>query len=168
LHKSCCNYSLDEEVEMLTFPTNLNRYHYLKIALPGSWNSIESSKIRLDASLGFAERYGFRNSYGLPFRPYDIVNNQVYNFVEVPLNVMDTTFLVYMKVPSNKTASSIIDFIEKNKTNSVVSILWHNNYFTKYKYKGYLEEYKKILVYITESKLKHITPEEIIKEYYYG
>jgi hypothetical protein len=168
LHKSCYSYSLDEELEKLPFKTIYNRYHYLKIDLPESWNSIENSKIQFDASLGFAERYGFRNSYGLPFKPFDLTHNKPYDFIEVPLNVMDTTLMGYMKIPLNNTSSSIIEFIEKNKANSILSILWHNNYFTKYKYGGYLEEYKKILLYLIESKIKSITPEEIIKEYYHG
>ncbi len=166
LHKSCYSYSLNEELEKLPFQTSYNRYHYLKIDLPNTWNEIESSKIQLDTSLGFAERYGFRNSYGLPFRPYDLKHQQSHNFLEVPLNVMDTTFMIYMKIPSGKTSYSIIDFIEKNKTNCVLSILWHNNYFTNYKFGGYLNEYKKILLYLIEANIKSITPEGIIKEYY--
>ncbi len=168
LHKSCYPFSLDEELEKLPFQTTYNRYHYLKIDLPESWNAIESSKIKLDASLGFAERYGFRNSYGLPFRPYNLELKKAYNFIEVPLNVMDATLMGYMKVPLDKTSTSIIEFIEKNRTNCVLSILWHNNYFTKYQYGGYIEEYRKILQYLIEAKLKVITPEEIIKDYYHG
>ncbi len=71
LHKSCASYAIDEELDMLPFETTFSRFHFLKFSLPNTWKSIDSSKIRLDASLGFAEQHGFRNSYGLPFRPYD-------------------------------------------------------------------------------------------------
>lgn len=165
LHKSCYNSSINEELDMLPFKTNLNRYHFLKFTLPSSWNDIETSKLQFDASLGYAERYGFRNNYGLPFKPYNILTQTSYGFIEVPLNVMDGTLHRYMKIPLGATASRIIDFIENNKTNSIVSILWHNTYFTEYKYSGYLKEYKKVLLYLKETGLKSITPEEIINEF---
>jgi len=168
LHKSCYNFSLNEELKMLPFDTKLNRFHFLKFNLPDSWNAIQESGLQFDASLGYAERYGFRNSYGLPFRPYNISTQTSYNFVEVPLNIIDGALHRYMKISLKETAPSIIDFFEKNKTNSIISLLWHNTYFTSYKYSGYLEEYKKVLLYLNESGIKSITPEEIINEFANG
>ncbi len=133
--------------------------------VPAAWDHLQESSIMLDASLGFAERFGFRNGYGLPFRPYNLKTDLQYDFIEVPLNVMDGTFYKYMNIPVDKTADLIINFLEKNKLNSIVSILWHNTFFTNYKYKGYLDEYKKILTYILESNLKSVSPQEIINEY---
>ena len=165
LHKSAYDTSFEEELQLLPFKTKLNRYHYLKFNLPNAWNDLEDAKLKLDSSLGFAEHCGFRNSYGLPFRPYHIGEQRKFSFVEVPLNMMDRTLQSYMKIPLEKTATTIIDFIEKNKTNCILSLLWHNNFFAKYKYGGYLEEYKKVLQYLHEEKMQSITPEEIINEY---
>ncbi len=168
LHKSSYHSTFEEELRSLPFRTELNRYHFLKFNLPSSWEAIESSGLKFDASLGYAERYGFRNSYGLPFSPYNISTGLSYDFTEVPLNVMDGTLHRYMKIPLNETANHVIDFLENNLTNSIISILWHNTYFTDYKYSGYLEEYKKILFYLSETKIKSITPEEIINEFSNG
>jgi|GEM_PF-263446 len=165
LHKSCYTTSFDEELAMLPFETTLNRYHFLKFTIPASWHEIEESKLQLDASLGYAERYGFRNNYGLPFRPYNVSTQKAYDFIELPLNIMDGTLHRYMHVPLDQTASRIIDFIEKNNINAIVSILWHNTYFTEYKFSGYLQEYKKVLLYLKASGIKSVTPEEIIKEF---
>ncbi len=165
LHKSCYHTSMREEMDMLPFETRLNRYHFLKFNIPSAWKVLQESGIDLDASLGFAERIGFRNNYGLPFRPYNVATGAAFDFVEVPLNVMDGTLHRYMHVPLHNTASRVIEFIEKNKWNSVISVLWHNTYFTDYKYAGYLQEYKKILQYLVESEMRSITPQEIVKEY---
>jgi hypothetical protein len=165
LHKSCYSTSFDEELNILPVSTEFNRFHYLKINLPSSWDDLEAAKLKLDASLGFAERYGFRNSYGLPFKPFNISTQSPYHFVEVPLNIMDGTLSRYMKIPLNETSSIMIDFIEKNSLNEVISIVWHNTYFTDYKYSGYLQEYKKVLLYLNESGIKFITPKEIINEF---
>lgn len=166
LHKSCSKDSFNEELAKLPVPTKLNRYHFLRFQVPMAWNDIEKSDIKFDASLGFAERYGFRNNYGTPFRPYNINESKPYNFIEVPLNLMDGTFHRSMKIPKKKTAELIIQFFEKNKENCILSLLWHNTYFTNYKYNGYLDEYKKILSYFYEVKLPSITPKEILDEYY--
>ncbi len=168
LHKSGFESSIDEELDQLPFKTKWNRYHFLKISLPETWNTVEASRLEFDASLGFAERYGFRNSYGLPFRPYNVATSEAYNFVEVPLNMMDGTFQKYMKIPVAQTSQKIIEFIEKNKVNCVLSLLWHNTFFTSYKYKGYLEEYRKVLLYLNETGVKSITPEQIVNEYLHG
>jgi len=165
LHKSCYHTSINEELEMLPISTNLNRFHFLKFNLPSSWEILDNSPIRLDASLGFAENYGFRNNYGLPFKPYNSSTQSFHGIIEMPLNVMDGTLHRYMNVPINLTAIKIIDFFEKHKTNCILSILWHNTYFTDYKYAGFFNEYKKIITYLVESGIKSITPNEIIDEY---
>jgi len=142
-----------------------NRYHYLKFNLPDMYMDVEQSKLKLDASLGFAEEPGFRNSYGLPFNPYNQVDRKPFSFVEVPLHVMDRTFYQYKRSAVVEAEREIISFFEKNRENCVLSILWHNNFFTDYKFKGYLDLYKKILAYIKENNFETITQEEIIHHY---
>jgi hypothetical protein len=165
IHKSCYSSSFSEEMKMLPFTTDFNRYHYLRIHLPDSYKELDEAKILFDSSLGFAERFGFRNSYGLPFRPFDIEKQTAFNFVETPMNIMDGTLKRYMSIPLHQTAKRMIDFIENNLTDTIISIVWHNTYFTNYKYSGYLQEYKKVLLYLHEMKIKFITPQEIIDEY---
>ena len=165
IHKSAAAHTFKEELAMLPFDTKLNRYHFLKFSVPQVWNTLDEAGIALDGSLGFAEHYGFRNSYGQPFKPYNTETGGTHNFVEVPLNIMDGTLARYMNVPLNQTANRIINFIEANKENCILSLLWHNTHFTHYKYGGYLAEYKKILLYMKETGLSSITPTQIIAEY---
>lgn len=165
LHKSCLNLSINEELKILPFQTNINRYHFLNFQLPKAWDDIEQSNLVLDASLGFAEHFGFRNCFSLPFQPYNLSLKKSYNFLIVPLNVMDGTFQKYLKIPTQDTARHIIDFFEINKTNAIISILWHNTFFSNYKYKGFLNEYKKILFYLNENEITSINPSEMIELY---
>jgi hypothetical protein len=168
IHKSCNATSLREELDQFPINVKFNRFHFLRYRLPELWDQIADSPIQADFSLGFAERFGFRNNYGLPFKPYDLKNKRSYSFIEVPLNAMDSTFSRYMKIPAVNTATEIINFFEKNKFNCILSLLWHNTYFSNYKYRGYLQEYKKVLGYLYESKIDHVTPPAIIKEFNYG
>lgn len=165
LHKSISEEGF--QTELLKMPVSVagNRYHYLKFQLPDAYHKIEEAGLKLDASLGFAEHYGFRNGYGYPFQPYDEKTNRYYNFLEVPLNIMDGTFQRYMDIPVEKTAETIIHFLEKNSRDSLLSILWHNTFFSNYKYSGYLGEYKKILKYLYEMKFQNINQTEIINKF---
>lgn len=165
LHKSISPQSLKEEAALLATNPIGNRYHYLKFKLPNAYQAIQDSGLKLDASLGFAEKFGFRNAYSFPFSPYNFETGEAFDFLEVPLTLMDGTFQRYMKVPVEKTARQIIEFIEKNKQNALISILWHNTFFTNYKYKGYLQEYKKILAYLHESKFTCMTQVDLLNHY---
>lgn len=165
IHKSISNESFADEFKKYGQIPISNRYHYLKYSLPEAYHDIQEAGLKLDASVGFAEEIGFRNSYGLPFNPFDLKNKKPFSFVEVPLHIMDRTFFQYKKVNTEQAGKEIFDFFEKNKENCVLSVLWHNNFFTNYKFKGYLDLYKKILAYIKENNFTTISQEEIIKKY---
>lgn len=164
IHKSCSHDSFESEIEKSKFNTVFNRYHFLKYLPATDWNLISESKIKLDCSLGFAEHYGFRNSYGKAFQPFDIKSDKPFDFIEAPLHFMDTTFHQYLKSPVSNIGNIVIDFYEKNQENCDFSLLWHNTYFTDYKFNSYLAEYKKILGYIYESKIEVLSPTQMIEE----
>ncbi len=162
LHKSCSDMTINSELEKGFINEFYNRYHFLNFNVKNDWKEISDSKLEFDSSLGFAERYGFRNSYGKSFQPFDLINKKPFDFIEAPLNFMDVTFHKYMKIETNKIANIVIDFYEKNKYNCDFTLLWHNNYFTNYKYNGFLDEYKKIILYLSENNIETINPRELI------
>ena len=163
LHKSISPSSFGSELVKLPVAVHGNRYHYLKFQLPAAYSQLTQSGLKLDASLGFAEHYGFRNNYGYPFMPYDVSAKKQHTFLEVPLNIMDGTFQRYLKVQVEKTAETVIGFLEKHRQDCLLSILWHNTFFTDYKYKGYRQEYIKILQFLYEEKFTNINQSGIIE-----
>ncbi|MBT8220947.1 MAG: hypothetical protein KJP00_14050 [Bacteroidia bacterium] len=164
LHKSSHTTTLDQEFDAAKFDSPANRYHYLAHQPLRDWQVISDSQIELDASLGYAEKMGFRNSYGQAFQPFNLNQNQPYDFVEVPLHIMDTTFERYQQMDPKTISDEIIDFIDRNKFNCTLSILWHNQHFNKYDIGPYLHIYKEILGYLFEEQIKHTTPQEIIQK----
>lgn len=165
IHKSLSQETFQQEFQKYGSLPFSNRYHYLKFNLPQAYHDIEDAKLKLDASLGFAEQTGFRNSYGLPFNPYNFQTGKPFSFVEVPLHIMDRTYFQYKKSSLEAAAADVIHFFETNRTNCVISVLWHNNFFTNYKFKGYLDLYKKILSYIRDNNFRTLSAEEIVKNY---
>src|SRR3712207_9585471 len=67
------------------------RQHYLRFSPNKTWKQHEQLKLKYDASLGYADRQGFRCGYCFPFKPYDIVRDEVLDVWEIPLIVMDVT-----------------------------------------------------------------------------
>ena len=165
LHKSISKETFDAELKKTSFNAVSNRNHYLKFSLPEHYLLLQHSKIKIDFSLGFAEQFGFRNSYGLPFKPFNLKSNKPFNFLEVPLHIMDTTFHTYLKTKKKVTKNLIIDFLDKNKSEKILSILWHNKFFTPYKFNGYLNIYQTILKYFKEEKIMPINQKEILNSY---
>ncbi len=85
-----------------------------------------------DSTLGFAEHYGFRNSYCLPFRPFDFRTGQAHDFLEIPLNVMDTTLHHprYLQLAPEEILPALLPmFREIERFGGVATVLWHNENF---------------------------------------
>jgi hypothetical protein len=163
LHKSALTHS-DFDTELNKLPLSdikSNRYHFLKFQLPEAWQTMENAGVELDASLGFAEHYGFRNSYGLPFSPYDFEKKQAMNLMVTPLNIMDGTMECYMQMPSSEVAKTIIDYLDNNRKDAVLSLLWHNREFSPFRFEAYLGIYKQVLTYLHETKMPTVTASEI-------
>ena len=165
LHKSISDESFQDELKKLYINTNANRYHYLKFSPYEDYPKIENSGLKLDSSLGFFDYIGFRNSYGLPFQPFNINERRKYNFAECPLHVMDGTYRTYLKRPASEMVKEVKTFFEKNSRNCVISVLFHNNYFSEYKFGEYLKAIKELLSYFYEMQFETISPKQIIKEY---
>tara|TARA_Y100000385_G_scaffold179152_1_gene185135 strand:+ start:1430 stop:2665 length:1236 start_codon:yes stop_codon:yes gene_type:complete len=128
LHKSIGDNSFKEELHTLQAVNN--RYHYLRFSIPESFQKLSESPIKYDYSLGFSEKIGFRNSYGLPFKPFDPVRQRYYDFWEFPLLIMDSSLHYFMRKTTNSDKMKYIEeFIKKNKYSTVISILWHNDFF---------------------------------------
>ncbi|MGB1247861.1 MAG: DUF7033 domain-containing protein [Chitinophagales bacterium] len=167
IHKSSNSTSINEELKILNRNVIANRYHYLKFHPKNDYEKLSKSRIKVDCSLGFAEKMGFRNSYGLPFRPYDMVNGKLYDFLEVPLQIMDTTFMTYRRgvFSKQKIEKNIFDFLESNNENSLISILWHNEKMTELSFSDLLHIFKSIMQYIYETKSTTLTVSEVYDEY---
>jgi hypothetical protein len=165
LHKSDSDDNFQEEISKLQLEVVGNRYHFLKFHPHINFRKLEASNLKFDSSLGFAEEVGFRNNYGLPYRPFDFENRRAFNFIECPLMIMDTTLHGYQKINADEAFKKIISFVDTNSENCVLSMLWHNNYFTDFKYGSYYKLYKKLLAYFVENKFDCITQQQIIDKY---
>ncbi len=140
---------LNREITKFPFEIFGGRFHYLMMRLPKSFHELEASNINYDASLGFAESVSFRNGFCFPYKPYNLLEDKPFNFIEFPFQIMDKTLIqdYYMGLtPDNaiQLVKTIIDEIDQ--FSGYFNIIWHNNTITGYKYK----RWKKVLIYILE------------------
>lgn len=129
LHKSTFARSFRDELHKMPFHTHINRNHFLKLRVPNHYDKVEGAGLQIDASLGFAEHHGFRNSFGQPFCPYNLAQNRPYRFLEYPLHLMDTTFLTYLGMNQEAMIDRMIHFIDRHRYSCTLSLLLHNTNF---------------------------------------
>jgi hypothetical protein len=106
------------------------RGHYLRLAGNGAWAALESAGFAYDASFGFPAAVGYRGGAAHPYRPYHGDDDRPYNFVLVPLAVMDGTLYQYMRLDREAAfthARRIVD--EAAAVGGVVSLNWHYRAF---------------------------------------
>lgn len=164
LHKSAFRSGYQDEFDDLALADVpfLNRNHYLLLNLPDSWKQMEEAGTDIDTSLGFAEHPGFRAGYGAPFCPYNPIRRKPYNFLEVPLAVMDTTFKHYLKEDAETASRRLFSFLELNKKGASFSILWHNNYFFQLLEPEWKQLYLEMLNWCKENGLGFTNPSDIL------
>ncbi len=166
LHKSVGNTTFSEELDCFEKGTAYNRNHFLLYRLPEHFEQVEEAGLKVDCSVGFASVYGFRNSFSQPFMPFNLKEGRSYRFLEVPVNLMDATFRTYLDESPEKARKLMIDFLDRHRTNAVLSIIWHNNMFSKYKNGEWLQQYKLILDYIRQNRMMSVSLEDLYLEYY--
>jgi hypothetical protein len=163
LHKAIGITSFESEIRQLPQPIVANRYHFLKFTV-NDFQQMQSAGIQLDTSLGFAEEIGFRNSYGFPFMPFDLHLNKTLNIIEVPLNLMDRTLFNSGKSLVEQK-ELVFNWLNANRFNSIITIDWHNNFFSNLSYDGYKNFYEEILQYAKLNNIGCCLPSELIEEF---
>jgi hypothetical protein len=140
--------NFSKELEKFDIPINGVRFHYLSFDIKKTVSILENNNISYDSTLGFAEQIGFRRATCYPFYLYDFENKRISNVMEFPLIVMDTTLRKYMNLKPKDALNKIIPLIDEVASfGGVFTLLWHNSYFSEYKYKGWKSVYIDILKY---------------------
>ncbi|NLA25490.1 MAG: hypothetical protein GX879_11045 [Bacteroidales bacterium] len=106
------------------------RMHYLKFKLPDTYNKLESLGIKFDFSMAYADVLGFRAGICSPFFFYNLNEEKHTSLSVVPLSIMDTSLIKYMKLKPDEAKlliKQISDTIKNCK--GVFVSLWHNQTF---------------------------------------
>ncbi|MFB6258258.1 MAG: hypothetical protein ABEH38_06165 [Flavobacteriales bacterium] len=160
LHKSSFEGTFATEFDKLTHALPIDRNHYLMIRLPDHYERLEREGFRADSSLGFSDSIGFRNSYGLPFHPFDTLERKKMNLLEIPLHIMDSALHHLEGDPMKRME----EFIETHQRNRIITVLWHNNLFSKGKFERWRRYYLQLLDRLQEGQLQSFDPKAALEE----
>jgi hypothetical protein len=142
------------------------RQHFLRYKNPDTPVIQSSAGLGYDATLGFAEQIGFRNSYAYPFKLYNFDNEEAMEIWQLPLNVMELTLLEYMGVKPASVPDAIEPLLsEVKKFSGVFSLLWHNCNLEEDTYPGIREVYGKVLKGIMQSGFVSLNGRQTVEHY---
>ncbi|WP_375417468.1 DUF7033 domain-containing protein [uncultured Hymenobacter sp.] len=113
-------------------PARGHRFHYLKWDPRRTPLVLDKVGFDYDTTLGFAEHFGFRNSYCHPFQPFNFATHSAHRFLEIPLLLMDVTLHhpCYLQLSAEQVLPALRPALAQvEQFGGVAGILWHNNHF---------------------------------------
>ena len=118
-------------------PLTSVRQHFLRFDPVVTPRLQEAAGFRLDASLGFAGREGYRRGTCSPFRLFDTAANAPLDLWELPLAVMDTTLFTHRGLGAAEAERVILDlFAATRRVGGCCVLLWHNTIYDEVDYPG--------------------------------
>lgn len=151
---------LMQEIMRLPVPVRGNRFHYLRFDPCTTPDLLDRAGLAYDSTLGFAEHYGFRHSYCFPFRLFNFRENKPYEFLEIPLILMDTTLHHphYLQLAPEQVLPALRPVLaEIEKFKGCFNLLWHNENFTGHRKTNGLEVFKQLLAELGQRKVAYTT-----------
>lgn len=126
---------------------NTSRQHYLQLNLPYHYRQLNQLGVKVDTSLGFKDRNGFRNSCCFAYPYFDPIDRKELKLTISSFALMDTVFLrrKWNVEEISKEFSRYATIISKYKGD--FRFIWHNSNFNlpewrimSAKYSDYLYE----------------------------
>lgn len=142
------------------------RQHFLKYDQRVTPGIQSAAGLFYDASLGFAEQPGFRNSFAYPFRLFDFDRQEPMLIWQLPLNIMEATLMEYMNVSTGSIPETLKPVLaEVARFKGVFALLWHNCRLDEEWTPGIKIIYRQVLEEIMQSGFVSVTGREAVKEF---
>lgn len=144
------------------------RFHYLHWEPRVTPVLLYSLLYEYDSTLGFAEHYGFRNSYCLPFQLFDFQQNKAYTCLEIPLNVMDATLHHpnYLQLAPTEILPALTPmFQEIERFGGVCTLLWHNDHFDPANETTGPRQFAELMQYLRSRNTAFVNGTDVVNEW---
>lgn len=130
----------------LPYPPSSIRSHYLRFGLPETIRLYENAGFRIDSTLGFPDREGFRFGTCQPFRLFDVENDRETELWEVPLTFMDASLFNRRRLSVEEAIARTVMLLEACRTYGGVCVgLWHNVLADELDYPGWRRHFREVL-----------------------
>ncbi|SNC65594.1 hypothetical protein SAMN06265337_1331 [Hymenobacter gelipurpurascens] len=141
------------------------RYHYLRWEPRLMPDMLYLVNFAYDSTLGFAEHFGFRNSYCLPFYPFNFQRGEACNFLEIPLNVMDATLHHprYLQLTPQEILPALTPMLQEiERFGGVCTLLWHNENFDPANENTGPRQFAEIMEYLRSRAVAFVNGSDIL------
>jgi hypothetical protein len=126
-----------------------HRQHYLRMDYATTLPIYEHAALQYDATLGYAEREGYRNQFSYPYHPYNYEADRPYRFLELPTVIMDATLGAYRELSAERAWQVIEAWLERTYARrGCITLVWHNVWDGVFP--GYFDLYPRILAWISD------------------
>ena len=124
-----------------------SRYHFLRLQMPKSYNTLIHAGLKDDYTMGYADITGFRAGISSPYPFYDLERDHETELILHPFCVMDTTLQRYLKLSPEEGLERYRTLIEKTKTvgGTFCFIIHNQNLCNLYGWEGWREVYEQML-----------------------
>lgn len=110
---------------------------------PDTWVQWEAAGLAYDASVGFADRNGFRAGTAHAYHPWLLSENREARLLEIPIVAMDSTLQSYMSLEPDDALAELRACVRRCRLmGGIFHLVWHN---TKLLDAGYARIYRSLL-----------------------
>lgn len=122
------------------------RQHFLRFAAPTTWQLWEENGMAWDSTVYYAEAAGFRCGCCRVFPVFNFLNRQTLRLREVPLTMMEGTYLNYLKFSPEQMMEEAKRTLEAVKSyKGTFVLLWHNSVINLPEWQPYRKVYEQLL-----------------------
>ena len=127
---------LKTEMNILSFITqkkvNRSRQHYLRMKIPTTYRRLISVGIKDEYSMAYGTANGFRASYALPFKWYDLERETVTELTVHSFCYMDSTAVFQLRETEEEALKELQRYFDIIKSvGGEMIILMHNDFLTE-------------------------------------
>lgn len=140
-------------------PVLLNRQHYLRWDAERTLAGLEAAGVRVDATLGYNDRPGFRLGTSWPFLWFDCATDRPTGILEAPLILGEFQFYDPADFDGEAARAVVKDYLEKScRQGGVFTVLFHNEYFYEAQFPGHGRLYSDMLAWADARGLPDFDP----------
>lgn len=126
------------------------RQHWLRFSWGDTWRSQEDAGLRLDTTLMFNDRPGFRCAAALKWRPWNLDHGRAHNIMVIPTVLMDSHLYDYQLLTDEERDRQIAYWVnEVRDVGGVACLLWHPHTLTQ-DY-GWRAGFERLMILVTAS-----------------
>jgi len=125
------------------------RQHWLKFSWEKTWQTQEDAGFKLDTTLGFNDRPGFRVGSAIEYFPWHAQEQKPMDIAVIPMVLMDSHFYDYGNMSLEQCFNSLEYWLKEiNEVRGTATIIWHQRVMSP-DY-GWGSGYRHILSYLNK------------------